>query len=74
MCQVSVRIDKALRDPDFKPTALNAMMLLELNYWKQLGLSPQSRRAVAPLPVASEDSGFEDIEDRGPIVALVHNA
>lgn len=61
--QASARVDAALRNPDFKPTALNALMRLELDYWKQLGLSPQSRRAVTPLPNdKSEASGFEDVE------------
>jgi hypothetical protein len=61
--QVSARVDSALIDPDYKPTALNALLRLELDYWKQLGLSPQSRRAVAPLPSGEdEESGFEDVE------------
>lgn len=52
--QISVRVDKALADDDFKPTALNALLRLELDYWKQLGLSPQARRAVSPLPTGEE--------------------
>lgn len=61
--QISARVDSALRDDDFKPTALNALMRLELDYWKQLGLSPQSRRAVTPLPNdKGEATGFEDVE------------
>lgn len=63
--QMSARADAALADPEFKPTALNALLRLELDYWRQLGLSPQSRRAVAPLPKPAESSGFEDIEDEG---------
>lgn len=61
--QVSARVDAALLDPDYKPTALNALLRLELDYWKQIGLTPQSRRQVAPL--SGDDggeSGFEDIE------------
>jgi phage terminase small subunit len=68
-CQASARCEVALRDPETKPTALTAMLRLELDYWKQLGLSPQSRRAVTPLPVSSGDSGFEDIEDDGGVIA-----
>jgi hypothetical protein len=61
--QVSVRVDGALMDPDFKPTALNAILRLELDYWKQIGLSPQARRGTTPLPKEdSEGSGFEDVE------------
>lgn len=61
--QVSARVDAAFLDPNFKATALNALLRLELDYWKQLGLSPQSRRAVTPLPNdKAEESGFEDIE------------
>lgn len=54
--QVSARADAALLDPGFKPTALNALLRLELDYWKQLGLSPQARRSVTPLP---EEKGDE---------------
>ena len=61
--QVSARVDRALSDPEFKPTALNALLRLEVDYWKQLGLSPQSRRAVTPLPSGeSQETGYEDIE------------
>jgi hypothetical protein len=61
--QVSARVDAALLDPDFKPTALNALLRLELDYWKQLGLSPQARRAVTPLPTDDEERNeFEDVE------------
>lgn len=60
--QVSARVDSALIDPDYKPTALNALLRLELDYWKQLGLSPQARRSVAPLPTEEGESGFEDVE------------
>ena len=69
VCQISARVDVAMRDPDFTPTALNALLRLELDYWKQLGLSPQSRRAVTPLPAESGSSGFEDIEDGAPVIA-----
>lgn len=61
--QISTRVDDAFRDPEFAPTALNALLRLELDYWKQLGLSPQSRRSVTPLPTSAGESGFEDIED-----------
>jgi len=66
--QISARVESALRDRDYTPTALNALLRLELDYWKQLGLSPQSRRSVTPLPQGQESSGFEDIED-GAVVA-----
>lgn len=48
--QISARVDTALVDATYKATALNALLRLELDYWKQLGLSPQSRRSVTPLP------------------------
>jgi len=54
--QISARVDDALLDPDFKATALNALLRLELDYWKQLGLSPQARRSVSPLPEAEDES------------------
>jgi hypothetical protein len=60
-----------MRDEDFAPTALTALLKLELDYWKQLGLSPQSRRAVAPLPKGSESSGFEDIEEGAAVVGRI---
>lgn len=60
--QASARVDDAFKDPDFKPTALNALLRLELDYWKQLGLSPQARRQVTPLPKDDGESGYEDIE------------
>jgi hypothetical protein len=75
--QISARADRAFRDPDFAPTALNALLRLELDYWKQLGLSPQSRRSVTPLPTTAGESGFEDIEDErapGAVVGRIgHN-
>lgn len=61
--QISARVDEAFADPDFKPTALNALLRLELDYWKQLGLSPQARRQVTPLPSGDDaETGFEDVE------------
>lgn len=59
--QMSARADAALTDPNYTATALNALLRLELDYRKQLGLSPQSRRAVTPLPVAAQASGFEEL-------------
>src|SRR6266540_205804 len=52
--QISARVDDALLDAEFKATALNALLRLELDYWKQLGLSPQARRSVTPLPEAED--------------------
>lgn len=60
--QVSARVDDALLDVEFKPTALNALLRLELDYWKQLGLSPQSRRSVAPLPTEEPEDEFSEFE------------
>lgn len=63
VAQVSARVDEALADREFKPTALNALLRLEADLLKQIGLSPQARRAVTPLPAASDgESGFEDVE------------
>lgn len=60
--QISTRVDAAMLDAEFKPTALNALLRLELDYWKQLGLSPQARRGVTPLPKGEGESGYEDVE------------
>ena len=56
--QVSARVDAALADPLFKPTALNALLKLEVEMWRLFGLTPQSRRGVAPLPQG--DDGSDD--------------
>jgi hypothetical protein len=60
--QISARVDTALVDRDFKPTALNALLRLELDYWKQLGLSPQSRRSVTPLPVEEPEDELSEFD------------
>jgi hypothetical protein len=61
--QISARAADALSDPDYDPKALNSLLRVELEYWKQLGFSPQSRRAVTPLPSGEKKkSGFEDVE------------
>jgi hypothetical protein len=54
--QVSARVDAALADPLFKPTALNALLKLEVEMWRLFGLTPQSRRQVAPLPKGEDGS------------------
>jgi hypothetical protein len=58
--QVSARVDGAMTDPEFKATALNALLRLELDYWKQLGLSPQARRQTTPLPTEKEPDEFDE--------------
>jgi hypothetical protein len=60
--QISARVDAAMGDTTYKPTALNALLRLELDYWKQLGLSPQARRQTTPLPTEKEPDELDEFE------------
>lgn len=59
VAQVSARVDAALSIENFKPTALNALLRLEADLRRQLGISPQARAAVQALAQEPE----EDEED-----------
>lgn len=61
--QVRARVDALFADDELKPSTLASMLRIEVDLYKQLGLSPQARRQVSPLPDGKDRaSGFEDIE------------
>lgn len=47
--QVRARASEMFADGDIDPGRLASMLRLEANLYKELGLSPQARRAVSPL-------------------------
>lgn len=65
VAQVSARVDEALKDPDFKPTALNALLKLEADLRRQLGITPQARGAVQPLEKEPEEDEDDPLAEFG---------
>ena len=60
--QVSARVDGLFRDKTLKASTLASMLRIEVELLKQLGLSSQARRQVAPLPSGKKKkSRFDDI-------------
>lgn len=66
VAQVSARVDTALADEEFKPTALNALLKLEADLRKQLGLSPQARGSVDPLAPEQDEEDEDPDAEFGP--------
>jgi len=63
VAQVSARVDTAMADPDFKPTALNALLRLEADLRRQLGISPQARAAVQALSKEAEEDEDDPLSE-----------
>ena len=53
--RVSARVSELFDDPDLKASTLAGMLRIKIDLFKQLGLSPQSRRQVTPLQDDAED-------------------
>jgi phage terminase small subunit len=66
VAQVSARVDAALKDKAFKPTALNAIVKLESDLRRQLGISPQARTQVQPLAAEVDEDEEDPLGEFGP--------